>query len=310
LGTLIRTAPRDARYPLGVLMVLLGSLCFSSGGLILRGFSTSDGWQILFYRSLPYCLTVLAFVAARNQGRVIEPLRRVGWHGPLLGLAIAGSSAFYIFAVQRTTVANVLFTFSSAPLLAALLGRWLLGERVTATTWLAMAAAGAGVALMVADGIGSGGLTGNFLALGMACSFALIIIIVRRAQGLDMVPATVWGALVSAAVGLLLADSLLISSRDLWLCVLFGTLNMGAGIMLMTTGARHVPAAQVALLGLTEAVLAPIWVWLGVGEVPSGLTLLGGAIVLAAVACQASAALRRGRAPPAAAARPSPERTP
>ena len=292
MGTLIKTASRDARYPLGVLMVLLGSVCFSTGGLILRGFTTADGWQILFYRSLPYCALVLAFVAARNRGRVVEPLQSVGWHGPLLGLAIAGSSVFYIFAVQHTTVANVLFTFSSAPFIAALLARWLLGERVGLATWLAMAAAGAGVGLMVADGLGSGGLTGNLLALGMALSFALIIVIVRRAQGLDMVPATVWGALVSALIGGLLADSFAISGRDLWLCVLFGTVNMGAGIVLVTTGARYVPAAQVALLGLAEAVLAPVWVWLGVGEVPSGLTLLGGAIVLAAVAGQASAAAR------------------
>jgi drug/metabolite transporter (DMT)-like permease len=297
LAALIQKAPRDGAQAAGALMVLLGAGCFSTGGLILRGFGTTDGWQILFYRSLPYCLMVLAFIAIRHRGDVLTPLRGIGCYGPVLGLAIAGSSAFYIFAVQHTTVANVLFTFSSAPFLAALMGRWILGERVRIDTWLCIAAATVGVGLMVADGLGTGTVVGTLLALGMALSYASTIVVVRHAQGIDMLPATVWGAVISAAIAALAGGSFRITGHDLGLAIIFGTVNMGAGIMLVATGSRFVPAARAALLALLESVLAPLWVWLALGETPSRLTLMGGAIVLAAVAGQAVSSMRRQPAP-------------
>jgi len=86
-----------------------------------------------------------------------------------------------------------------------------------------------------------------------------------------------------------------ISGHDLGLALLLGSAQLGAGFLLITLGARRVPAAEVPLLALTEVVLAPIWVWLWVSEVPGRLTLLGGAVVLAAVLGQAIIRLRRGR---------------
>ena len=88
-----------------------------------------------------------------------------------------------------------------------------------------------------------------------------------------------------------------ISAHDLLLCAIYGAVVVGCGLIVYTIGSRHVPAVQLTLLSLTEVVLGPVWVWFGVGEVPSFPTLLGGAIVLASVAGLALYGIQR-RPPP------------
>jgi drug/metabolite transporter (DMT)-like permease len=180
--------------------------------------------------------------------------------------------------------------------LTAILGRLVLGERVHPITWLAMSLALCGIALMVAEGLGSGRLLGNLVAFGAAVSFSVMVIAMRRARAVDMVPASCLGGVVGAAVSAPMVGSFAVSGHDLGLALLLGSGQLGAGFVLITLGTRRVPAAEVPLLALSEVVLAPLWVWLWVDEAPGGLTLLGGAVVLAAVLGQAVVRLRRERA--------------
>ena len=99
-------------------------------------------------------------------------------------------------------------------------------------------------------------------------------------------------ARTEAALGFVMADSLVLSRHDLALCLFLGVVQYTGGFVLITLGARYLPAAEVALLSLAETVLAPIWVWLGVGEVPALLTLAGGVIVISAVIAQAVTGMR------------------
>lgn len=84
-----------------------------------------------------------------------------------------------------------------------------------------------------------------------------------------------------------------LSTHDVLLCALLGCVQVGLGLILFTVGSRYIPAGELALLSLTEVVLGPVWVWLGVGEVPTSLTLLGGVIVLSAIVAQAVHGVRR-----------------
>jgi drug/metabolite transporter (DMT)-like permease len=280
-------AVRDPLHRGGVLLVFLGFVAFSTGGVILRFIDTGDGFAILFWRSVPWLAAMLLFVSWRNGWRLLGPMRRAGPSAMLVGLGVTGSACGYIFGIQLTTVANVVFTFSATPFITALLARWLLGERVSARTWIAIVAALAGIGLMVGDGLETGSWLGNLLALGASLSFSLTLIVLRRAGQSDMLPGAVWGGIISLLVGGLLARDLALSPADIAWCAAFGISNMTVGLVLLTLGARHVPAAETALLGLTESVLAPIWVWLVFAEQPGALTLAGGLVVLAAVAWRA-----------------------
>jgi drug/metabolite transporter (DMT)-like permease len=286
---------QDAKYPPGVLMVLVAGVCLSFGGLILRHVESADIWLMVFYRSSAFAGTLLVFLAVVYRGRLVRPFLAVGREGVAVALALGAGSICYLVAIDLTTVANVVFILGAGPLLTALLGRLVLGERVRPVTWIAMAAALCGIALMVVEGLGSGHLAGNVVAFGAAVAFAVMVVAIRRAKSVDMVPASCLGGLMGAAASATMIGGFGISGHDLGLAILLGSAQLGAGFLLITLGTRRVPAAEVPLLALTEVVLAPIWVWLWVSEAPGRLTLLGGAVVLAAVLGQAIVRLRRER---------------
>ncbi len=290
-------AGTPSRYRVGVIMVLMAGVCLSLSGIIVRNLETTDGWQIIFYRSVFFLVTVFTWIAVRYRGRILPPFAAIGRNGLIIAVCLGMGSICYLFGVLFTTVANVVFIISAAPFFTALAGWMLLGERISLTTWTAMSAALLGVGLMVLDGLATGRLLGNLFAFGVVVSYVSMLIALRRSVHLDMVPAIFLAGVVSAAISAVFLESFAISGEDLPLLALLGSVQFAGGFILITLGSRYVPAAQVALLSLTETVLAPIWVWVGVHEVPSYLTLGGGLVVLVAVLYQSVEGVRAERAP-------------
>ncbi|MFB3047400.1 MAG: DMT family transporter [Acidiferrobacterales bacterium] len=293
--TTTQSTAKDSTYRRGVLMVLCAGICLSIGGLIVRHIETADGWQIVFYRATFFVVTLLIFLAVRYRGRVVQPFKRTGVNGLLVAMFLGLGSICYLFAILLTTVANAVFIISAAPFFTAVAAWLLLGERVRAVTWFFMAAALAGIGLMFVDGFVTGRWLGNVLALGVVASFVGMLVVIRQSKAIDMVPATCLGGVVAGIISAFMVDSFWISRQDLILCILLGSAQFGAGFILITMGTRLIRAAEVALLSLTETVLAPIWVWLVINEIPSVLTMLGGAVVLSAVVSQAVLGIRLER---------------
>jgi len=284
------------RHATGVILVLAAGVMLSIAGIALRHIESASGWQILFYRSLTFCIVIALWLTFRYRARVVRAFVTVGRPGLVVALSLGLGSTCYVFALLLTTVANALFLISAAPFMAAVLGWIVLRERVRPATWIMMSVALAGIAIMVFHGVQSGRLLGNLVALGTPISFAIMLVALRRAGHRDMLPAICLAGVVGAALGFAMSDTLVLSRHDLALCLFLGVFQYAGGFILITLGARYLPAAEVALLSLAEVVLAPIWVWIGVGEVPAALTLVGGGIVLAAVVTQALAGMRsRGR---------------
>jgi len=273
----------------GAALVCAAALCWSLGGLFVRLIGNHlDGWTIAFWRSAFMVLAVGAWVAAANGLRTIAVYRVMGWAGVLSGLLLAISFVAFILAITRTSVANAVVLQSAAPLAAAALSRVCLGERLSPTTLVAILVAVAGVALMFAGALGGGDLLGNTLALGVAIAFGANIVVVRAARGIDLVPATVLAGLFALAATLPFASWDAPSAVDFSLLAAMGIVQLGLGLFLFMRGAPQLTAAQVGLLTLLEVILAPIWVWLAFGEVPSLLSLIGGGVVLAALLLHAA----------------------
>lgn len=285
-------AGRDRRYLIGLAGVLLAALAASSAGILLRQIEAADGWQILFYRSLAFVAVLLAYIVAQRRRDTLRAFLAIGWPGLVVALALGGAFIAFIFAMLLTTVAQAVFILSAAPFFAALLGLAVLRERVAALTWVSMAAALAGIGVMMGQGLVGGALLGSLVALAACLGYAAAIVALRAGRRVDMMPATCLAGVFAGGVCFFLAGDLAIGGRDLTFALLLGSAQIGLQYLLITLSARHVPAAQIALVMLVEVVLAPLWVWLGVGEAPSSATLLGGAIVLAAVLAQTLHALR------------------
>jgi drug/metabolite transporter (DMT)-like permease len=292
---------RAAPYYRGVALVLLAGVFLSIGGLGVRLIEAASEWQILFYRSLALVPTLLAVLAWRNRGGLLGAFRRAGVPALIGGLCLSVSFSGFIFSLTHTTVANTLFLLSASPFLAAVLGWLVLGEGVRRATWLAIAAAMVGIGTMVGEGLAVGGLFGDVTALMAALGFAGFTVALRWGKTRDMLPAVCLAALFTAVLAALMtearAGSFALSARDLGLCVGMGAVQIGVGLTVYTAGSRDLPAAELTLLSLSEVVLGPIWVWLGVGELPSLATVVGGAVLLGAIVGHALSGLRRWRPP-------------
>ncbi len=283
-------------YAYGVFLVLLGGLCLSIAGILLRNLESADGWQVLFYRAVAFFVTLFAILSVRYRGRLPAAYLAVGWHGLLAGTVLGLGSIAYVFALLFTTVANVVFIIGASPLVAALVGWLWLRERLYVSSVLAMLAAFGGIGLMLIDGFVAGRWLGNVMALLVVLSFVVFLVLLRGRRDLDMLPATSIGGIVAALVAGVMAGSLYVSMHDLLIALVLGSVQFCGGFMLITIATRHVPAAEVALFSLSEAVLAPLWVWIGVDEIPSALTLSGAAVVFAAVVSYCVIGIRRERA--------------
>lgn len=292
-----------ARLARGRALVLLATVFWSIGGPLVRFIESADAWQILFYRSASLLVFLMIYLALTEGWRLPQLFREAGWPAVLAGLCIGSTFSVYVLAITQTTVANVLFLLSCSPILGAVLGQFLLGEAVRRTTWIAMAIALVGVAVMVGDGLAGGGALGDLLGLAAALGFALYSVVLRWRRNADMLPSVCYGGLFGTAFATFfcLAGGLsfVLTPADLAYSLLLGTLNLGVGLVLYTRGARLLPVAEGTLLSLLEVVLGPLLTWLLVAEVPSTATLIGGAILLPAVLIYASTGLRRRRPPTA-----------
>lgn len=272
------------------------TVCWSLAGLIVRHLSVNDSWQILHLRSVFSTLALSLLIIVLYRRGAVDAVLRCGWAGWLSGLMFAVMTTFFILAVTRTTVANTLTIMALAPCIGAL-GAWLmLGEHVRLRTWATIACAVIGVALMFADAFGSGGMVGNLLALGIPLAYGANLVVLRKAgRHVDMLPAALIGSALSALLALPFAYPLTFSATDVQLIALMGVVQHALGCALFVMAARHINAAELGLIGLLETVLAPLWVWLAIGEHPAGLALVGAGMVIVALAVNETLSLFAAR---------------
>lgn len=284
-------------YSRGLIYALLSGVFLSSGGLMVRFLDGANPWTVLFYRSLAFFATVFVFMIWRYRGEFLPKLQQLQQRDLLVSLFLALGFVFYLMSLYYTSVANTVLLLSTGPFFAALLGLIILGEAVSRVTWIAMIAAMCGVAIMVSGGVSSDDAVGMMLAVMAVLSYASMLVVLRgakegRDKARELLPATALAGLLAAIFCIPMIESFAFSQSELLLSLCFGSVQIGAGFILITLATQVVPAAQVALLSLTETALAPLWVWLVFTETPGANTLTGGAIIVAAVLFNGIVALR------------------
>ncbi len=285
----------ERNFSYGVSLVIAGGVFLSLGGIFLRNIESATGWQILFYRGLAFSTMLFLVLLYRYRGKTVAAFRAIGAPGVWAAVVLGLGSIAYVFAILMTTVANALFIIGASPLATAFVGWLFLRERTSKFGIAAMLVSLIGIGFMFADGLIEGRWRGNIAALIVVASFVVFLLIVRNRRDIDMLPATCLGGLVMAGVSGFFADNLVVSNYDLVIALLMGCIQFGIGFMCFTVASRYIMASEVALFSLTESILGPIWVWIGVGEIPSLLTLAGSAIVLVSVGSYCIVGIRQER---------------
>jgi drug/metabolite transporter (DMT)-like permease len=260
--------------------------CFlwSTAGVVVRLLDQARSWEVAFWRSFFAALSMALILAVTRRREVFATVRAAGWPGIVSGAMFCTMFTCFMLAITRTTVANTLVVNSLFPVFAAILGAIVLRQAIRFYTWIAIAVAVAGMAWMFANGLGAG-LSGTLIAFAIPVAAAVNVVTLRKwGRSVDLAPAVLLGGAFSALIALPSALPFESSAHDLaWLAAL-GMFQLAVPCMMLVAASRHLPPAEVALLTLLEAVLGPIWAWLGVGERPAAATLAGGGIVLAAIA--------------------------
>ena len=270
-----------------VLLIVTAGVFLSLLGIGTRLMESANGLQIAFYRALGLAVFSTLTVLYLNKGSFLKALVAAGWTGFVAGLFLAVASITIVLALVNTTAANAMFIISLTPLITGILAWLIIGETVRLRTWGAISVALIGVLIIINGALSSDGLLGIAYAFSMAFFYGLFNVTLRRGKNQDMMPAICWSSYVLVVALGLAVDDLAIPSSDLIICLLLGVFQIGLGGFLLIAGSKHVPAAQLALLAMLEAVLNPIWVWLGVGEVPATTTLIGGLVILTAISYEA-----------------------
>ena len=296
-----RLESTSIKYINGVILVLLAGVAWSSMGLGIRMIEDANVWQILFYRSVALASFLFCIITYRSGFKPVVVIRKSGLAGAIGGVGLVFAFAGGIYAIQTTTVANAMFLFASAPFLAAVLGWIILREDVRKATWVAMIFASIGIAIMVIDGISAGQAAGNLSAVLSAVGFAVFTIALRWGKLEDMLPAVflagIFAIITAAVICQVKGYGFSVPLNDILIALSMGVFQVGLGLTIFTIGSKVVPAAELALLSMTEVLLGPIWVWFFLGETASFYTLFGGLILMLAIAGNAVSGLRRKPVP-------------
>jgi drug/metabolite transporter (DMT)-like permease len=281
----------------GLLFVFAAGVLWSTVGLGIRMIEDAVVWQILLYRSISMSLFLYLVIRVRSGESPFVQIRRTGFPAVVAGLALVAAYSGGIYAIQNTSVANAMLLFATAPFMAAVLGWLILRERVRVATWIAIAIALCGIAIMVSDKSGEVAIFGSLAALGSALGFAVFTVALRWGRTGEMLPSVflsgIFAFVITLGICQLLGLSLALTVRDGSVAMGMGVFQVGAGLILYTLGSRSLPAAELALLSLAEVLLGPIWVWLFLNETASTNTLIGGAVLLIAIVGNAVSGKRR-----------------
>jgi len=270
----------------GTILILLGALCLSFGGIIVKSFEGANLWQILFWRQTFFSIIIALYLLVVFKKNFFRSFYSSGLPGFIAGMFLGVGFSAYVFAMYHTTVANTLFIISTETIFLALFGYIFLKEKINLITLISIIMGMSGVLLIIGSSLSvqsSSQFFGNIVAFIMPISFAVLIVIVRKYPKVDMVPSQFIAGIVAALIGYLVADKLSISSHDLFLGFLAGTFQIGFGFIMITIGSQTTPAAVVGILMLTEAVFGPLWAWLFINEIPPTSVIVGGVIIISAI---------------------------
>ena len=273
----------------GSLLIFLGALCLSFGGIIVKSFEGANLWQILFWRQIFFSIIVVLYLLITYKKNFFKTFYESGLPGFVAGVFLSVGFAAYVFAMYTTTVANTNFIITTETIFLALLGYFFLKEKINSITLISIILGMSGVLLILGSSLSiqtSEQFIGNLVAFIMPISFAVLIMIVRKYPKVDMVPAQFTAGVCAAIIGLIVAGKLSISFHDLTLAFLAGFFQIGFGFILITVGSQTTPAAVVGILMLTESVFGPLWAWLFINEVPPISVIFGGGIIIFSILLQ------------------------
>jgi drug/metabolite transporter (DMT)-like permease len=278
----------NGRVPLvASVFALSAGLVWSFGGVTARSADHSDAFQYLIWRSVGIIVVIELIARWRRRPAVTPQAFTSGRMMLLADVMLLLASIAFVYALKTTTAANAAFLASMTPLIAGVFARAFLGERITRATTIAIAIALVGLVVTVWGDLEAGDMVGNVAAVMSSVGFAGYTVCVRTDPHRDWSPVMPGYAVMMIAICSVVTvaggKTLVPPAGDVAFGLLHGGVFIVVGTLLFNVAARQVPAVAMVVFAQTETIFVPVWTYVFLAETPSGTSMLGGAIILAAV---------------------------
>ncbi len=271
--------------------VLLAGLIWSFGPLVVRNIDNAEiiPWQYSLIRGFVIFLILNVYLFLNEGGKFTDNYKRIGLSGLIGGICLGIANITFVFPITTTTAAVTLMMLGAMPFIAALLAFFFLKETISKSTLIAMIIAATGIILISFDSKETGTLFGLINGLISSSAFAGFTVSLRWRKKTPKLTTVSLGGIIAASISIIVLffydSNILISLKNTSLSALHGFLVCSA-LILYSSNAKYLPAAELTLLSLTEVLGGIFWVWLpllGINEIPSTNTIIGGIIIIIAI---------------------------
>jgi len=259
---------------------MVSAMVILSPDALIISLVSVDPWTLVFWRGLLTACTLSVTLYFWHGKGTFREVHRMGVAGILAGVLFGVSTVSFVMSIRLTTAANTLVIVAATPLFAAILTRIFLSEKVPVRTWFAVIAGFSGIVVIFSGSFSAGSLLGDFLALVTAMIMASNFVIIRSHKNVSMIPAVVLSGVLTTLLTGFMIDPLSVGVSDFLLLAVLGSVVMPIPLAIMTVAPKLIPAAEVSLIMLLETFLAPVWVWLVIGQRPAAQTVLGGGLLI------------------------------
>ena len=272
-------------------VVLIAGILWSFGPLVVRYMDQPElvPWQYLFARGITIFILLNIYLFFEEGLDFLNNYKKIGLSGLIGGAGLGTAMISFIWSITHTSAAITLLCLAAMPFMTALLGFLFLKEIISTNVWVAIFTAAVGIIIMALGNFESGSLFGLAFGLLSALGFSIFSVTLRWRKETPKFTTVAFAGFFCAIVSLFIlinTDSALISnSRNQSLFAVHGTL-VCLGLILYSIGSKAIPAAELTLLSLTEVIGGIFWVWLpilGINEVPSNTTVIGGFLIFLAI---------------------------
>lgn len=289
--------PLSRRNPqaFGFLVTVLGVAFFFPDTLLIRLIG-GDTMTVAVWRGTAAAIVTFLAIALFNRAAWPSLRRLLTWPSLAMMLLQGLGSLFFLASMGQTSVANALLILATAPFLAALASWLFLREGIDRGTGLAIAAVFAGVAIIASGSWGGVHLLGDFYAFLNAICIALYYVVLRMVPGQNLLPSIAIGYFLTSVFALPFAPMEPFTAAQASMAIVSGAVILAGGGALLMLGPRYLPAAEVSMITLLEVVVGPLLVWWALGEAPALRSLIGGGVIVIAIAVHSALRLAQGRA--------------
>ena len=277
----------------GTLLAFIGIMFITPDSLLIR-LANVESWSLIFYRGFIPFFVVFVGLLIIKRNKFFHSIIENGWHGLGYICTFIVTNILFVHSIENTTVANTLIMVSLAPMLSALVSFVFLKEVPDKKTWAAITVTTLAVIYIFIDSFEKGDVKGNLFGFICALGLAAGAVIIRAGKkNANLIPSAMTAKLIIALIALFFVDDLTIKGKDYLIIPVMCVFCVAIPFVLITLAPRYITAAEVNLFFLLEVVLGPLWVWFVIKEQPSQETIIGGAIIILAIATHSFLALKK-----------------